>query len=351
VHDLVVIGTGFKQGHGMLHAYDAATGKERWVFNSVAQPGDPHHDSWPGDSWREGGAATWMTGTYDPESDLLFWGIGNPKPDYDASVRHGDNLYTNSIVALKASTGKLAWYFQFTPGDDHDWDSNQVPVLADITTPAGVQKVLLVANRNGFLYELDRATGKFLKATPFARENWTAGIDAHGRPIRLPPSEADDKGRLVYPSNLGATNWWPPTFDPQLKLLFVPVFEHGMVFFQSGNSFPADNREPFYAGVRALDPQTGAIVWEHKHNPRLGIRAVGGLLSTQGGLVFGGDANLFFALSARSGDALWSLDTGGHIAAAPVAYEVGGEQFIAVAAGRDLLVFGLPPQALLQATR
>ncbi len=351
VHDLVVIGTGFKQGHGRLHAYDAATGKERWVFNSVAQPGDPHHDSWPGETWREGGAATWMTGTYDPESDLLFWGLGNPKPDYDASVRRGDNLYTNSIVALQASTGKLAWYFQFTPGDDHDWDSNQVPVLADITTAAGMQKVVLVANRNGFLYELDRATGKFLKATAFARENWTAGIDEHGRPIPLPPSDADEKGRLVYPSNLGATNWWPPSFDPQLKRLFVPVFEHGMVFFQSGNSFPADNREPFYAGVRALDPQTGAVLWEHKHKPRLGIRAVGGLLSTQGGLVFGGDANLFFALSARSGDPLWSLDTGGHIAAAPIAYEAGGEQFIAVAAGRDLLVFGLPPQAVLQATR
>ncbi len=348
VRDLVVVGTGFKQGRGMLHAYDAATGTLRWTFHSVAEPGDPRHDSWPGDSWKEGGAATWMTGTYDPDSDLIFWGIGNPKPDYDSAARRGDNLYTNSLVALQASTGKLVWYFQFSPGDDHDWDSNQVPILADEPSASGTHKLVLLANRNGFYYVLDRASGRFLRAAAFARENWTAGIDNSGRPIPLPPSDADTKGRLVYPSNLGATNWWPPSFDPRLNLLFVPIFEHGMVFFRSGNSIPTEDSEPFYAGVRALNPQTGALVWEHKHKPRQGIRAVGGLLSTDGGLVFGGDANLFFALAARTGDPLWSVDTGGHIAAAPVSYEVGGEQFVAVAAGRALLVFGLPPQPALQ---
>jgi alcohol dehydrogenase (cytochrome c) len=350
VHDLVIVGTGFKQGRGELHAYDVATGKPRWTFHAVAQPGEPDHDTWPGDSWQEGGASTWMTGTYDPESDLLFWGIGNPKPDYDASARKGDNLYTNSVVALEASTGKLVWHFQFTPGDDHDWDSNQVPILADLPGPAGPRKLLMLANRNGFYYLLDRMNGHFLKAAPFARQTWTAGIDANGRPIPLPASEADQKGRMVYPSNLGATNWWPPAFDPQLKLVFVPVFEHGMVFFQSGNSFPTDSKRPFYSAVRALDPETGAIVWEHKQKPRTGIRAVGGLLSTQSGLLFGGDANLFFALAAKTGETLWAVDTGGHIAAAPVSYEAGGEQFVAVAAGRDLLVFGLPPQPTYQAS-
>ena len=350
VRDLVVVGTGFKQGHGLLHAYDAATGKLRWTFHSIAEPGDPHHDSWPGDSWKEGGGATWMTGTYDPESDLLFWGIGNPKPDYDSAVRHGDNLYSNSVVALQAATGKLVWYFQFSPGDDHDWDSNQVPILADEPTASGTpRKLLLLANRNGFYYVLERSSGKFLNAQAFARENWTAGIDDKGRPIPLPRSESDTRGRLVYPSNLGATNWWPPSFDPRLNLVFVPIFEHGMVFFQSGNSVPTEDSEPFYAGVRALNPLTGALVWEHKHKPRQGIRAVGGLLSTDSGLVFGGDANMFFALAARSGEPLWSVDTGGHIAAAPVSYDAGGEQFIAVAAGRALMVFGLPPQPALQA--
>jgi alcohol dehydrogenase (cytochrome c) len=286
-----------------------------------------------------------MTGTYDPQLDLLFWGIGNPKPDYDASVRRGDNLYTNSVVALQASTGKLVWYFQFTPSDDHDWDSNQVPVLVDLPEGSGTRKLLLLANRNGFYYVLDRTTGQFVKAQAFAQQNWTAGINGKGRPIPLPSSEADQKGRLVYPSNLGATNWWPPTFDPGLKLLFVPVFEHGMVFFQSGNSFPTDSRRPLYSAVRAIDAESGQMVWEHKQKPRQGIRAVGGLLSTQGGLVFGGDANLFFALAARTGELLWSVDTGGPIAAAPVSYEVGGEQFIAIAAGRDLLTFALPPPA------
>jgi alcohol dehydrogenase (cytochrome c) len=345
IHDIVVIGAGFKEGHGVLRAYDAKTGKPRWTFDGVAQPGDPNHATWPGDTWQLGGAATWMTGTYDPELDLLFWGIGNPKPDYDATSRRGDNLYTNSLVALNATTGKLAWYFQFIPGDDHDWDSNQVPVLADLPGAAGPRKLVLFANRNGFYYVLDRKTGQFLKARPFARQNWTAGINEQGRPIPLPPSDADQKGRLVYPSNLGATNWWPPAFDPSLKYLFVPAFEHGMVFYQSRNSFPTETERQYYSAVRAIDADSGEIVWEHKQPMRQGKQVVGGLLSTQGGLVFGGDANLFFALAAKTGEVLWSVDTGGHIAAAPVSYEVAGEQYISIAAGRDLLTFGLPSSA------
>lgn len=342
VHDLVIIGTGFKEGRGVLRAYDAATGAQRWAFEAVAQPGQKHHDSWPGDTWKQGGAATWMTGTYDPELDLLFWGLGNPKPDYDASIRKGDNLYTNSVVALKASSGELVWHFQFTPGDDHDWDSNQIPMLVDVPDANGPRKLVVLANRNGFFYALERTTGRFLRAAPFAHQTWTAGIDANGRPIPLPPAETDQKGKFIYPSNQGATNWWSPTFDPKLNLVFVPVFEHGMVFFRAGNSIPADTNRPFYTAVRALRPDTGEMVWDHSHKRRFGFRAAGGLLSTQGGLVFGGDANTFFALSGRTGEELWSVDTGGHISAAPVSYEAGGEQFITIAAGRDLLAFALP---------
>jgi alcohol dehydrogenase (cytochrome c) len=284
-----------------------------------------------------------MTGTYDPELDLLYWGTGNPKPDYDASVRAGDNLYSNSVVALQGATGKLVWYFQFTPGDDHDWDSNQVPVLVDLPGEAGPQKLLLLANRNGFFYALDRRTGTFLRATPFAQQNWTAGINASGRPIALPPSEVDQKGKLVYPSNLGATNWWPPTFDPAHNLFMVPVYEQGMVFFRSANSFPSPANRDHYSVIRALSPLTGQLVWEHRRDIRMGFRGVAGLLSTDGGLVFGGDDNTFFSLDERTGKLLWSVDTGGHIAAAPVTFQAGAEQYVSIAAGKDLLVFGLPP--------
>jgi alcohol dehydrogenase (cytochrome c) len=292
-----------------------------------------------------------MTGSYDPELDLLYWAVGNPKPDYDTAVRKGDNLYTNSILALRGSTGELVWYFQFTPADEHDWDANQIPVLVDRTVGDRIEKLMLMANRNGFYYVLDRERGQFLKATPFAQQNWADGIDEHGRPIRSALPADTHKGVLVYPSNSGATSWWPPSFDPALNLMIVPTLERGMVFFPGDSdeddssaafSWPEANNKPFYTAVRALDAWTGRLVWEYRRAPRLVDNDIMGLLSTKSGVVFGSDQTSFFALDTKTGAPLWSFDTGGKTRAAPVTFEVDGEQYVTIAAGHDLLSFALP---------
>ena len=357
VGDMVVIGVGTgRTGRGFISAFDANTGKERWRFYSIPQAGEAGNDTWAGDSWRNGGGPTWLTGSYDPQSDLIYWGIGNPKPDYDSGARKGDDLYTDSVVALHGSTGKLAWYFQFTPADDHDWDSAQIPLLVDQQVGTATQKLLLWANRNGFYYVLDRETGKFLAGVPFAKETWADGLDSHGRPIPHMESSPTHKGVLIYPGNTGGTNWWPPTYDPALHRIFLPVIEQGMVYFpteQSGNfsaanSWPSGRDRSLYTAVRALDASTGKLIWEYKRDPRFVDNAISGLLSTQTGLLFGGDESTFFSLSAETGDLLWSFPTGGNIAAPPVTYSVNGEQFVAVASGSDLLAFALPKAAVPQ---
>ena len=348
--DLVVTGVAIRGstagGQGFIAAYDATTGKERWRFATIPKPGEPGHETWEGDSWRDGGAPTWLTGSYDPELDLLVWPVGNPKPDYDAAARRGDNLYTNSAVALRGSTGALVWYFQFTPGDDHDWDATEIPVLADRPTQAGTEKRVLWANRNGFYYVLDRVSGKYLNAAPFVRQTWTEGLDAQGRPQPLSSASRNREGFLLYPGYVGATSWWSPSFDPALNLMFVPVLEQGMVFFTSSPPAAIGGR-PFYTAVRALDASTGRRVWEHRGDPRLrtdrlgGVR-MGGVLSTRGGIVFGGDQTTFFALDSRTGTPLWSVETGGTICAAPVTFSTDQEQVVVIAAGRNLLAFALP---------
>jgi alcohol dehydrogenase (cytochrome c) len=349
--DLVVTGVAIRGsaagGQGFIAAYDANTGSERWRFVTIPKPGEPGNETWEGDSWREGGAPTWLTGSYDPELDLLIWPVGNPKPDYDAAARRGDNLYTNSAVALRGSTGALVWYFQFTPGDDHDWDATEIPVLADRRTREGTEKRVLWANRNGFYYVLDRLSGKYLNAAPFVHQTWTEGLDLHGRP--KPPSSASSRNRegvLLYPGFVGATSWWSPSFDPALNLMFVPVLEQGMVYFTSSPPGALGGR-PFYTAVRALDASTGRRVWEYRreprpHNDRLGGIKMGGVLSTKGGIVFGGDRTTFFALDSRTGTHLWSVETGGTTCAAPVTFSADEEQFVVLAAGRNLLAFALP---------
>lgn len=357
VGDMIVVGTtlwrrpDLTRHRGVIAAFDAATGAPRWRFETVPKPGEPGNDSWAGDSWRTGGGAAWVTGTYDAATDTLYWGVGNPSPDYNAVVRAGDNLYTCSVVALRGASGKLQWHFQFSPNDDHDWDATQVPIIADLPGPSGPMKRLLTANRNGFYYVLDRESGRFVTGQPFVQQNWAEGLDRNGRPIRLPRKPDASKGVLVYPSNVGGTNWWSPAMDPARGVFFVPVLERAQVFFpaalnepQTDANYPASSGRPHYTAVRALEAATGRMLWEHRHEPRLDHAETGGLLSTSGGLVFGADQKTIFALDAANGQRLWSFATGGHIAAAPVTYLAGGRQYVAIAAGVSLIAFALPSQ-------
>jgi alcohol dehydrogenase (cytochrome c) len=343
VRDMVVVGVGmFGGGRGFIAAYDAATGKQRWRFQTIPEPGAKGADTWAGDSWRDGGGPTWITGSYDPQQDLLVWGVGNPKPDYDAAARRGDNLFTDSAVALRGATGELVWHFQFTPADDRDWDSNQTPVLVDYAANGAVDRRVLWANRNGFYYVLDRDRGRFVTGAPFVYQNWAEKLDATGRPIPSQEMRAAKSGYLVHPSGTGATNWWSPSYDPELDLFFVPVLEQGAVFVPGSKNAPPDTVRPFYTGVRALQGRTGRMLWEHRHEPRLTDNSTGGLLSTRSGLVFGSDLSTFFTLDARSGKRLYAFETGAAIAAAPITYRIDGQQFVSIISGRDLLTFSLP---------
>ncbi len=340
--DLVVVGvtTPTGEGRGYIAAYDVRTGKQRWRFITIPGPGQPGHDTWAGDSWRTGGAGPWMTGSYDPASDVLYWGVGGPRPDFDASTRKGDNLYSNSMIALQGSTGRLLWYFQSTPGDTHDWDAVQVPMIADRTVDGHEDRRVLWANRNGFYYVLDRATGAFMRGVPFVRENWATGLDAQGRPILAPMSHSL-QGQVVFPSARGGTNWWPPSYDPDLGLTFIPALEQGMTFFPTFESLPS-SEQTFHTAVRAVDAYTGKPVWEHRERERTGDSTVSGLLSTRGGLLFAAADGQFFALDARSGRTLWTVGAGGTTYAAPVTFAVRGQQFVSVVIGRSLLTFALP---------
>jgi alcohol dehydrogenase (cytochrome c) len=350
--DVVVTGVATREvGRAFVAAYDAATGAERWRFLAIPGPGERGNDTWSGDSWKTGGAPTWLTGSYDADLDLLYWGVGNPKPDYDTAGRSGDNLYTNSVVALRGKTGELVWHFQFTPADDKDWDANQIPIIADHRMSDGtVQKLLLWANRNGFYYTFDRESGKLLTAVPFVQQNWASGLDPNGRPIKTERADHGAQGELLFPGNVGGTSWWSPTYDAAAELMIVPVLEQGMVYFSSLQSPPRGSGKAFYTAVRALDASTGRRVWEYKRTPRFVDNHIGGLTSTAGGLVFGGDQSTFFALDAASGAELWSVRTGGSIVAAPVTYSVDGEQQVAIAAGGDLFAFALPRRPSAQPT-
>lgn len=340
----VVVGVATPTGEGRAYiaAYDAGTGKLRWRFMTIPGPGQPGHDTWEGDSWRTGGVGAWMTGSYDPASDVLYWGIGGPRPDFDPSNRRGKNLYSNSMVALRGSTGKLLWYFQSTPADDHDWDAVQVPLIADRTVDGRQDRRVLWANRNGFYYVLDRDTGAFVHGVPFVRENWASGLDARGQPI-LAPKSRGPQGQVVFPSARGGTNWWPPSYDPDVGLTFIPVLEQGMTFFPTEQTLPSSELS-YYTAVRALDAYSGKLVWEHRERERTGDSTVSGMLSTRGGLVFAAADGQFFALDARSGKTLWSAGIGGSTYAAPVTFSIGGQQFVSVVIGRSLLTFALPPE-------
>jgi alcohol dehydrogenase (cytochrome c) len=354
VKQSVVVGVaGGEYGiRGFLAAYDTETGQQQWKFDTIPGPGDPGHETWKNDAWRTGGGPTWITGSYDPSLDLLYWGVGNPSPDFAGDVRPGDNLFTNSVIALHASSGKLAWHFQFTPHDEHDWDSNQTPILAEVSIKGTRRRVICWANRNGFYYVLDRATGEFLAGTPFVEQNWARGLDSAGRPILADPDEASSTGRLTRPGVGGGTNWQNAAYDEGRGLIFVPATEGASVFTKSAKPQRSDrgnylgsagsHTEPLIPVVRALDAATGARKWERfsaplKESPFM----YSGLLATGGGLVFGASGGSVFALNSVTGHELWRVFLGGDTRAAPISFTVDGRQVIAVSVGQALFLFGL----------
>ena len=349
IKNLVILGvSGGEYGiRGFIDAYDASTGERKWRFYTVPGPGEPGHETWEGESWKTGGAPAWITGNYDPATNTIFWTTGNPSPSNRGEGRAGDNLYSDSLLALDADTGKLNWHFQFTRHDEHDWDATQIPVFVD----QGGKHLIVQANRNGFFYVLERTSGKLLRANPFGKVTWANGKDAEGRPVANKESTPTLEGRQVCPGAAGVTNWMSPTYDPQTDLFYVTArdqcdifstapqpYEEGHAYYGSAY-FPADEAEPYSGALRAIDPATGQVKWEFPHpSPTWS-----GLLSTAGGVVFTGDAEgNFIALDAASGKYLWHFQTGAAIYASPMTFAVDGKQYVAIAAGSALFTFGLP---------
>lgn len=362
VKDKVIVGTAGGDGGatGIIAAFDAKSGREVWRFHTIPQPGEPGNETWSGDSWKRGGASVWNTGAYDPELNLTYWGTGNPAPDWDGRQRLGDNLYSECVVALDADTGKLKWYYQFTPHDEMDYDATQVPVLADMPWPdssgqSRLRKVMLWANRNGLMYVLDRTSGQFLMGKPFVKVNWMDGFDAQGRPKRVPGMVPSKEGTLIMPTVNGGTNWYPPSYSPSTELFYIPGWENtGSIAIEGGGqprtvgnipagapNLLAPNKRPEaegYGFVRAFDMKTGDKKWEFKMNDV----TYAGVLSTASDLVFsGGREGYFYALNARTGELLWRTALGGQVNSAPMTYMADGKQYIAVAAGSSLFAFRL----------
>jgi len=354
VHNKVLVGTsGGDDGvRGFLAAFDANTGKEVWRFWTIPAPGEKGSESWPGDAYLHGGGTTWMPGTYDPALNTLYWGTGNPSPDYDGSVRPGDDLFTSSLLALDPDTGSLKWYFQYSPHDLYDYDAVQTPVLVDATFRGRPRKLIVTANRNGFLYILDRTDGKFLFAKQFADlQTWAKGIDETGRPISagLVP---DQQGVRVCPAAGGATNWYSPSYNPVAHLFYFRSLEACAIFrsktepFEEGSSYystgtrlaPGDSTKGY---INAFDLNKLDFVWR---DPLVGaIKGWGGVMSTATGLVaFGDDAQNFVVLDGHTGKALWHFHIGQLVHASPMSYAINGKQYFAIAAGTDLFAFALP---------
>jgi len=371
VNDKVITGIagGDFATRGFLTAYNAKDGTQAWRLNTIPGPGEPENGTWSGDSWRAGGAATWMTGSFDPQRNVVYWGVGNPAPDFNGESRKGDNLYSESLVALDADTGRMRWHFQFTPHDLYDFDSAQVPVLIDSVGAASPQRFIAWPNRNAFFYLLNADSGKFLLGKPFAKQTWAVGLNGEGRPIPRPGQQPSVKGTLVSPSAEGATNWWPPAYSSKTGLLYVPVLERPAIYFSSvvppspdadkrfmgyflGSGLQGVSGEKFYTAVRALNPLTGDLVWERRWPDRVAeIPEIPGLLATMGDLVFGADLTTAFALDARTGAILWSFDTGAIIATPPVTYAVNGKQYVTFVSGKLLLTFALRTRALDAASK
>ena len=367
VKDMVVIGVaGGEFGiRGFIAAYDIRNGDEIWRFYTIPGPGEPGHDTWEGDDWEHGGASVWVTGSYDPDLDLMYWGIGNPGPDWNPAQRPGDNLYSDSVVALDADTGKLKWHFQFTPNDPYDYDSVQVPVLVDEPSPNGnIRKLILWGNRNGFFYVLDRTTGKFIRGNPFVHVNWASGLNPDGRPIPTP----QPPGAVTFPGVQGGTNWYSPSYSPSTRLFYLSAWDdYGSIFrpefseYQPGRRFSGGRPTSPIPGapnvpslrrshintwteavgrgaVIAIDPSTGKEKWKFEMTDV----SMSGVLTTASDLLFsGGQEGYFHALDARTGELLWKATLGGSVVNGPITYAIENTQYVAVAAGNSLFVFGL----------
>jgi alcohol dehydrogenase (cytochrome c) len=354
VKDKVIVGVaGAEYGiRGFIDAYDAHTGQRAWRFYTVAGPGDPGTRTWPqGEAYLRGGGSIWVTGTYDPDQNLVFFGTGNPGPDYYSNAREGDNLYTTSLVALDANTGERKWHYQFTPHDVHDWDSTQVPVLGELTINGQPRKVVMFANRNGFFYTIDRTTGKVIVAKPFVETTWAKEIDSNGRPVLLPGHLPDEDGTKTCPDLGGGTNFMSPSFDPTSKLFFVTARETCAVFygyeqtFKKGDQYtgggtirPRDQKN--FGALRAIDPATATVKWEFRYTST----SASGVLTTASGLVFAadGDGNLM-AFESRTGKNLWHYQLGYQMrSTSGTTYMLDGRQYLLVPAGSALTAFALP---------
>ena len=354
VKDNVLVGTsGGDDGvRGFLAAFDAETGKEVWRFWTIPGPGEFGSESWPGELYKRGGGTTWMPGTYDPELNTIYWCTSNPAPDFDGDPRPGDDLYTASVLALDPDTGKLRWYFQFTPHDLYDYDATETPVLVDTNYRGQPRKLLVQANRNGFFYVLDRTSGKFLSAFPFVEKlNWAKGIDAQGRPIRT-GVQPTAEGTRTCPGFIGATNWYSPSYNPSTRLFYFLASENCDVFllrpeeFSEGKTFystgarhsPGDHAQK---SLLAFSLESDKPVWRY---PQTGPgHSSGGVMTTASGLLFfGDDAQSFEAVDAQTGKPLWHFNTGQNMHASPMSYAVKAKQYVAIAAGSDVFSFGLP---------
>jgi len=350
VRDKIVMGVaGGEFGvRGFIDAYDAKTGKRAWRFNTIPGKGEPGNETWAGDSWKTGAVTSWVTGVYDAETDTILWGTGNPGPDWNGDARKGDNLYSDSLIALDPATGAKKWHFQYTPHDVNDWDSTQTPILAEATVAGQTRKIVALANRNGFYFALDRKTGKFIDGRAYVKQTWASGLDEAGRPIRLPDSSPTEEGKLMWPSLAGGSNWYSSTFSPRTGLYYVNAKEMGAIFhkgdadYKEGSPFNGGgqrnyNGEEPYGALRALETATGKLRWEYRlHSP-----SHAGLMSTGGGLVFGSNGTSFFALDDAKGSLLWRFEAGSLIDANPVTFLTEGKQYVAIPAGHALLVFGL----------
>lgn len=347
----IVVGvSGAEAGvRGYIDAYDSETGERLWRTFTVPAPGEPGSETWQGDDWQTGGGSTWLTGSYDPELDLLYWTTGNPAPDWNGDLRPGDNLFTCAVLALDPETGEMKWFFQYTPHDTHDWDANQIPVLLDGEFKGQERKLLALANRNAFYYLLDRETGEYLLGEEYSFQTWAEGIDDNGRPIVIPNTEPMREGNLVWPSLQGATNWFSPSYNPQTEQFFVPNRRMGAIYFKSdveyvpGMPFLGGGEQPLdgddaSGAILALDVMTGELQWEFE----LQTPPWSGVMATAGGLVFGSsNEGNFFALDAEDGDPLWFFNSGAHIRTNPMGFSVDGNQRVAIIGGQTLFVFGL----------